>query len=357
MESETKSVLLIRVPSAEGEAGVAKRRVRLRKYASENGLTVVREIAGVEDSQLHESGLFNEVLDFVESQSDKITVVSYNDYLGGESEIFERYKTLVAREKMQLENYAHPCFAEPSNDQIKIWRYLTLPKFIDLLNSKELFFTRADLLRADDKSEGARLTNAGRAGLKALESLVANNIDLTHPLHPSLTAKQMVEILARGEEAQEGMLKRYFVNCWHMNEHENFAMWKVYSEPFGVCIQSSYDSLIDCFNDSEYGFYRKSNKVYVGELRYVDWDSYIIPADNAFWPVMHKKREFGYERELRCIIWDFEKSVVKVGVDLDRLVNKVYINPYTPAWFHEVISSLCTKYGLGAERVIQSSLT
>ncbi|KAA0091761.1 hypothetical protein CIW54_01460 [Paraburkholderia sp. T12-10] len=356
MENEAKAVLLARVPDVGGGAELAKRMTRLQMYARENGLTVVKDISGFEDCPLHESGLFKEALNFIDVQPEKITVVSYNDYFGGDSEIYERYKKLLEQQKVQFENYAHPCFPEPSDDQIKIWRYLTLPKFIDLLHSKTLFFTRADFLRADDKSEGASLTNAGRAAVKVLEEMAAKNVELPPSTLNGLTVNQMVEMLTKSDQAHEEMLKRHFVNCWHMNEHENFAMWKVYSEPFGVCVQSTYESLINCFNDNEYGFYRKANKVYIGEVKYVDWDSYVIPRDNGFWPLMHKKREFGYERELRCIVWDFKKSVVKVGVDLERLVHKVYINPYTPPWFHQVISSLCTKYGLGEERIIQSSL-
>ncbi len=340
-----------------GTAELEKRKAQLQTYARENGLTVVREISGFENCPLHESDLFNESLRFVEDQPQKVVVVSYDDFFGGDSEIYERFKKLLEQQKVRLENYAHPCFSEPTNDQIKIWRYLTLPKFIDLLHSRTLFFTRADLLRADDKSEGTGLTNVARAGVKALEELSARGVELSYLAYPGLTAKQLVEMLTQSDRAHEELIKHYFVNCWHMNEHENFAMWKVYSEPFGVCIQSTYESLINCFNDSDYSFYRKTSKVYVGEVRYVDWDNYVIPQNNGFWPVMHKKREFGYERELRCIVWDFNKPVVKVGVDLERLVHRVFINPYTPPWFHQVISSLCAKYDLGEERITQSSLT
>lgn len=356
MKNQEKAVLLARVPTAAAAAGMEKRKAQLRAYASENGLTVVKEFLGFEDCQLHESFLFNEALNFIDGQTGNFTVVSYSDFLVGDSGLSDKYKRLAGQNRMRLENVAHPVFTEPSNDQIKIWRYLTLPKFVDLLHSKTLFFTRADLLRNDDKTEGASLTNAGSATIKAIGEVAAMQGELTFPGQPLLTFAQMHELLLKRHNAQEEMLARYFVNCWHMNEHEDFAMWRIYSEPFGVCVQSTYDSLVNCFNDKDYGFYRKTGKIYVGEVKYVDWDRYIIPMDNGFWPLMHKKREFGYERELRCLVWEFNKSVVKVGVDLERLVHRIYINPYTPAWFHEVISSLCKKYDLGEGKVIQSSL-
>ena len=46
----------------------------------------------------------------------------------------------------------HPEFEEPSNENIKIWRYLDFTKFVSYLDRKALFFTRADKL--DDRFEG-----------------------------------------------------------------------------------------------------------------------------------------------------------------------------------------------------------
>ena len=87
----------------------------------------------------------------------------------------------------------------------------------------------------------------------------------------------------------ERLIKQYFINCWHMNDHENFAMWKIYSEPFGVCIQSTYSSLIDYFCDPEYSFY-KNTKIYAGEVKYIDWESDVMPKDNLFVPLCTRKR-------------------------------------------------------------------
>lgn len=329
----------------------------LRAYARENGLAIIKEFTGFENNPLHESDLFDESLNFIDDQASKITIILYDDCILEDSAISKRYKQLTENGKVELDNFFHPCFVEPTNSQIKIWRYLTLPKFIELLHSRELFFSRADVLRNDDRSEGTTLTNAGRAAVEMLRLIAHHHGAQPLPGQPDITVAQMVSLLATKNQAHDELLKQFFISCWHMNEHENFAMWRVYSEPFGVCIQSTYDSLVDSFNDTEYGFYRKDKKVYAGEVKYVDWDNYYIPGDNAFWPVMHKKREFGYERELRCIVWASGKELVKVGVELDKLVHRIYINPYTPAWFHQVIAGLCNKYGLGEDRIIQSSLT
>lgn len=356
MNSQRKAIIIARAPIEAGENEINKRNTKLQIYTKENGLDVIKAFSGLENWLLHESTLFNQALDFIDNQSEKITIVSYNDFVGGESVIFDKYKRLIKEEKVQLELYAHPCFAEPQNNEIKIWRYLTLPKFIDLLHSRTLFFTRADLLREEDKSEGSSLTNADLAAIKFFDELSKRNIRIPHQNLSDTSINDLMAASQKTHEVSEELLiKKYFINCWHMNEHESFAMWKIYSEPFGVCIQSTYNSLTRSFNDPEYNFH-KQPKIYAGEVKYIDWDSDSIPRDNGFWPVMHKKREFKYEDELRCIVWEHNKNIVKVGVDLEQLIHNIHINPYTPPWFHDVIFSLCEKYGVSANKIIQSRL-
>lgn len=356
MTNQKKAIIIARAPLNAGEDEINQRNAKLQNYTKENGLDVVKSFSGLEDGLLHESSLFNQALDFIDNQPDKITVVSYNDFVGGESDVFEKYLRLIREEKVQLELYAHPCFAEPKNNEIKIWRYLTLPKFIDLLHSRTLFFTRADLLRGEDKAEGSSLTNADLDAIKFFDELSKRNIRIPHQNLANTSINDLMALSQRTQEVSEELLiKKYFINCWHMNEHESFAMWKIYSEPFGVCVQSTYNSLTRAFNDPEYSFL-KHPKIYSGEVKYINWDSDSMPRDNGFWPVMHKKREFKYENELRCIVWEHNKNVVKVGVDLDRLIHNIHINPYTPPWFHNVIVSLCEKYGVGANKIVQSRL-
>ncbi|MDE0445871.1 MAG: hypothetical protein OXH96_04290 [Spirochaetaceae bacterium] len=55
----------------------------------------------------------------------------------------------------------HPVFQprQPNNDCIKVWRYMNLPKFIGLLQSRALYLARADTL--GDPFEGS-LTEINR---------------------------------------------------------------------------------------------------------------------------------------------------------------------------------------------------
>ena len=106
-----------------------------------------------------------------------------------------------------------------------------------MLQEKALFFTRADFL--GDPYEG-HYTEA----IRIVEEQLANTIlgRETNSLKEAAArehSRQYREIIAE-------MKRHLFVNCWHMNEAESSAMWKLYtSHHQSVCIQSNYCLLAD----------------------------------------------------------------------------------------------------------------
>ena len=38
----------------------------------------------------------------------------------------------------------HPTFIQPENEEIKVWRYMDFTKLVSLIDSRRLYFTRAD---------------------------------------------------------------------------------------------------------------------------------------------------------------------------------------------------------------------
>ena len=103
----------------------------------------------------------------------------------------------------------------PPNEKTTIWRYLDFTKFMVLLDSGKLFFSRCDKL--GDSWEGSC---------------------------PKKTEKRRVGIL--GDASSSFKLLREFtsVNCWHMNKYESMAMWEIYiKNNEGIAIKSSIKRL------------------------------------------------------------------------------------------------------------------
>ena len=94
-------------------------------------------------------------------------------------------------------------------------------KFVDLLQRQALFFARADKL--GDEFEGSWPKAGLESRREAFKKLVGHDID----------GKTLSEFFK---------IQRKFtvVNCWHLNEHESAAMWKLYQPSGdGIAIRST----------------------------------------------------------------------------------------------------------------------
>ena len=327
---------------------------KLRNFAVQKSYKVIAEYQSRCGAGFGVDPVFNEILEFINSQDEKIKVLCYEAYRSERSQL---YKDVLKKGLVEIESITHYCFKEIAEDK-KNWRYLTLPKFIDLLESESLFFCRADVLRSLDKSEASYLTSRET---EAVNSMYKTDLTAQHPHIKELTYRDYLNEVASSGLRNEDTTKEMFINCWHINDLENFAMWKIYSEDFGVCIQSSFKNLYESFNDSCWSYYGVSKKIYAGKVSYINWNKDSFSKENTFSPFMHKRKEFEYEQELRCLVWNpsygKEKlSHVSISVDVQRMVEVIYINPVTPSWFKPLVESLCIKYGFENIKVVHSKL-
>jgi hypothetical protein len=247
---------------------------------------------------------------------------------------------------------SHPVFNPPSDPDIKIWRYISLAKLIDLLERRALFFPRSD--RLGDPFEGSfptanRIVRAQvgeqlKAGLKMTEA-DANGL-----------SKALAE--NRGWFAEE-FRKHVAISCWHMNEFESAAMWSLYG-PLGesVAIQSTYRRFSNAFR-------RHNEPVYIGTVSYLDYDRQPIDEGNIYTPYLYKRLSYQHDRELRAIVIKspdpakYEAMIPKefwaqetmstgshVDVDLDAMIEHIYIAPTAADWFGDVVRAIAGKYGI-----------
>jgi hypothetical protein len=53
---------------------------------------------------------------------------------------------------------AHPTFKKPADLKIKVWRYMSLPRFIWMLQRRALYFARSDLMGDPFEGRYSRIT-------------------------------------------------------------------------------------------------------------------------------------------------------------------------------------------------------
>ena len=228
----------------------------------------------------------------------------------------------------------HPVFEAPTDVNVKIWRYMDFTKFVSLIDTNALFFSRSDLL--GDSYEGA--TSHFN---KAIQPLVYKD------RIPSKALEKMSSVISSLNDQQRQWT---FINCWHMNEVESAAMWKVYTQTNeAVAIQSTYQILQNLLPEN----------TYIGVVKYIDYETEWLPENNAMYPYVHKRKSFSYERELRAVIYDFPSDRIKylanpddgrvVPIDVPTLVQGVYVAPTSPNWFRSLVKNVLSKYDLSIQ--------
>jgi hypothetical protein len=238
-------------------------------------------------------------------------------------------------------------FMEPNEKDVPLWRYMDFTKFVSLLASKGVFFARAN--RLGDSFEGS-LTRAEIEERQEIEGRFRKR-------QRGISLHGLTSVIVR--EAIENTI----VSCWHMNEVESMAMWKLYlSATEGIAVRSTFRRFTSCFKkcdgrDKGYNQDKTERELrtHVGLVRYVDFDAPSLLKDVP--RIMLKRKSFAHEREIRAVAIDcsfqsdpgrptrFPSGGDVVPVNLQRLIHTVFVAPKSPSWFSTLVTDVVRKYG------------
>ena len=235
------------------------------------------------------------------------------------------------------------------SDGTVIWRYFSFRKFLKLLRDKSLYFCRADILKNEDPYE-ATLDPCAYASLDLIQNLLKL---IGFP--PEITEINIWDA---------AVIKNFYINCWHINDHESYLMWKVYAHK-GVAIKTTVGKLKECLKDDlkikikevTYEELNNIEKVDFNELENIkkQSDKKIDLIEGIFG---RKIKQFREENELRLIYHseNDKKNGVKVDIDLEKLINEVYINPTLKKCYVELVQMALKRSNLNKD-VMPSVIT
>lgn len=238
------------------------------------------------------------------------------------------------------------------NDNACLWRYMDFAKYVSLLLNKEIFFSRSDMF--EDKYEGAK----GAIGRKEYwdnhylsffrQAILNPPKGYSCSLKEDEVEKEAKRLLMDLENSSLKMRERTFISCWHENDYESEAMWKLYSGFIqnAVAIKTTYRHLYESLG--------KNPNINIGKVQYIDYNSDFASINGAFW---RKRKSFEHEREVRAIIVDMNCSDYgkSISCDIQQLIQEVYVSPNSPEWFRRLVKDTNIKFGLNKE-VAQSSI-
>ena len=238
---------------------------------------------------------------------------------------------------------AHPVFKQPANENILLWRYMDLSKFIWMIQHNALFFCRSD--RMGDPFEGHYTKAIVDQEEEYIRTLQSNTTFQAIPNSASI-ARQVYR--AKTIELPKQLKERYFLSCWHMNEEESPAMWKLYtSQNESICIRSKYSTLARLL----------PRESMLGCVIYIDYRQDSFDTTEMLSYIIHKRKSFEHERELRAVIYrdeecPFDASVggngLVVRIDVAELIEEIFVSPTAQSPLSDVVAGLAEKYGLSA---------
>jgi hypothetical protein len=219
--------------------------------------------------------------------------------------------------------------------RLPIWRYMEFHKFISLLHFKRLHFTRADKFEDVFERKMAKLL------LREWPADRKDSYERIRRQHRDTTP-------------------RTFTSCWTNLDKESYAMWQIYAKENGVAVQTTVAKLDQALGDSGVKI-RKVHYLDFGgaDQRYQDpafWDEKKgILARNFF---VCKPKAYEYEREIRAVfVADSEEGSVNLPVDVDALIENIYISPFVGPWFVDLVEDLvCCQYHLREKGIFMSDI-
>lgn len=217
-----------------------------------------------------------------------------------------------------------------------IWRYLSFERLLDILKTHSLWFSRPFVF--DDLWEGLFPPSY----LKRIRQYCKANHISFEEFDQEFQKRRLLHRCA------------HFVNCWHMNEHESDAMWKLYAlAPMGIAIESTVGDVNECL--------RPYNS---GKVIYYD-PSHDIRSSTIFGPhdILFKRAAFSWELEYRVWFDDDElirridagEEVREDGLshgrpiditDMQRLIKKIVVAPGASEELIEQVRAACAEHSM-----------
>lgn len=205
----------------------------------------------------------------------------------------------------------------PEDNNTIVWKYLDLSKFLDMLMSQQLFMSRSD--KFEDQYEGT----FSEPTFEEIKKIAANN--------PKFL------------DYYKSHREKVVISSWHINEYESFAMWQIFTKNNeGLAIQSTIGRLKKALQPE------RAIEQYISNVNYIDYKKEYIPFDDAFFPFLFKRKSFQYEREVRIISDVSAQNIsvnegLKINVDLNQLIEKIYIHPKSENWYKKLVIELVSK--------------
>lgn len=230
----------------------------------------------------------------------------------------------------------------PGDDAAHIWRYVSLPVLLQMLQTRTLFFPSIATLARTDPWEGRWYAAEAPVVRRGVKESMLRQLDADPGTEED---RRSLETMDFTGVFQKAIGKSVNVSCWHENSEESAAMWTIYGAHHGIAVQSRMGLLKSALAIEE-------RPVAIARVAY---GSSIGMKEAPIRLALRKRGSFSHERELRGIVVTELSNAAgtPVRVDLEALVEKLYVWPLAPSWMVDIVKTEVRLHGL--EKPIERS--
>lgn len=229
-----------------------------------------------------------------------------------------------------------------------IWRYMSLEKFLDMLERKSLRFTRASKM------------SDSRELLLPYEKLDAEYWQRRRSLSKEERRSEPDDIWEKLElvkKQADALRRRTYLSAWAIAQTESYALWKIYlgGSRAGVAIKSTFSALQKAILPGQ------EHTIQYARVRYTDDANPEHLEDRHF--IYQKSTHYDYEKELRLAVdytfdpskadssfirmlpthTDFTPDALQITIDTNTLIREVYLSPFAMGGFRKTFESVVRK--------------
>lgn len=220
-----------------------------------------------------------------------------------------------------------------------LWRFMSLAKFLAMLQRQALYLTRVDQLLAIDPFEGSvpRRYEAARIAAKRFKPVVHHALRVSP--EAVLAAAELRAEMHRKERSHT------FVSCWYSGRHDSDAMWRL-SGKDSVAVRTTVARLSSALPEW----------AYIGRVTYKDYETQVFPTSTCWSPFFHKRECFAHEREVRVLVnpsiddigrADALKELgIEIPMNMRQVLTAIHVSPASPKWFLDVVNREVALHGL-----------
>ncbi|MDO6803922.1 DUF2971 domain-containing protein [Wenyingzhuangia sp. 1_MG-2023] len=232
-----------------------------------------------------------------------------------------------------------------------VYRYLTIEKLIDFLETNSIFLARLD--KFEDNLENIEPYD--------INELKVRTKHLTKPINanPKIAENQWAQLIENNKTELRAIQtkltkqqKHRFVSCWILNDTESFAMWDIYGKSgFVVRFERKYfQNLIKNSISIQSEPTSKIDLLVAGAVQYQNFDKMLFKEKSSLlkYSAFRKHQAFNHETEYRII--GFMKEILETpGLkyklpNIENLEFDIIANPRLDQFQFEKYKGIISKY-------------